>query len=112
MYKILKRRDLAENIFEMQILAPRVAKKCLPGQFVILRVDEKGERIPLTISDYDRVLGSVNIVVQVVGASTYSLSKLNVGDCICDFLNGLFGMDSRANFSGLSVKFVIWSSTC
>ena len=89
MYKILKRRDLAENIFEMQILAPRVAKKCLPGQFVILRVDEKGERIPLTISDYDRVLGSVNIVVQVVGASTYSLSKLNVGDYICDFVGPL-----------------------
>ena len=89
MYKILKRRDLSENVFEMQILAPRVANKCLPGQFVILRVDEKGERIPLTISDYDRTLGSVNIVVQTVGASTYSLSLLKEGDFVCDFVGPL-----------------------
>ena len=70
MYKILKTKLLAENIYEMQIEAPWVARKCLPGQFVILRVDEIGERIPLTISDYDRNIGSVSIVFQAVGAST------------------------------------------
>ena len=74
MYKILKKRFLAESIFEMEILAPRVAKKCQAGQFVIVRASEDGERIPLTISDFNREVGSVNVVVQVVGASSYVLS--------------------------------------
>lgn len=109
MYKILKRRNLSENVFEMQILAPRVAKKCLPGQFVILRVDELGERIPLTISDYDRELGSVNIVVQSVGASTYALGKLTEGDFVYDFV-GPLGNPSEiiANFKAFKDKKILF----
>lgn len=89
MYKILEKKKLSEVIFKMDILAPWVAKKCLPGQFVIIRVDENGERVPLTICDYDRKSGSVSIVVQVVGASTQKLSLLNKGDFICDFVGPL-----------------------
>ena len=89
MYKILGKRQLNENIVEFSIYAPWVAKKCLPGQFVIVRVDENGERIPLTISDYDRESGSVSIVVQSVGASTYKLCKLNEKDSVCDFVGPL-----------------------
>lgn len=109
MYKILTRRNLSENVFEMQILAPRVAKKCLPGQFVILRVDEKSERIPLTISDYDREVGSVNIVVQVVGASTLALSRLGEGDFVCDFV-GPLGNPSEiiANFENFKDKKILF----
>lgn len=109
MYKILTRRNLSENVFEMQILAPRVAKKCLPGQFVILRVDDKGERIPLTISDYDREVGSVNIVVQVVGASTLALSRLGEGDFVCDFV-GPLGNPSEiiANFESFKDKNILF----
>ena len=66
MYKILKAKDLAENIFLMDVEAPRVARHCEPGQFVIVKMDEKGERIPLTICDYDREKGTITIVVQVV----------------------------------------------
>ncbi len=89
MYKILRVKNLAEGIYEMQIHAPWVAKKCLPGQFVILRVDGEGERIPLTISDYDRNSGSVSIVFQIVGASTLRLSKLKEEDCVFDFVGPL-----------------------
>ena len=109
MYKILKARLLAENIYEMQIDAPWVAKKCLPGQFVILRVDEIGERIPLTISDYDRKIGSVSIVFQVVGASTLRLSRLCEGDYVYDFV-GPLGNPSEiiANFSEFKDKNIIF----
>ncbi len=89
MYKILGKRFLASNIFEMKILAPRVAKKCQAGQFVIVRAREDGERIPLTISDFNREIGSVNVVVQVVGASTYLLSLLNEGENVVDFVGPL-----------------------
>lgn len=89
MYKILKKRFLAENIFEMEILAPRVAKKCQAGQFVIVRATKDGERIPLTISDFNREIGSVNVVVQVVGASSYVLSLLNEGESVVDFVGPL-----------------------
>ena len=89
MYKILSKRQLNENIVEFSIYAPWVAKKCLPGQFVIVRTDENGERIPLTISDYDRESGSVSIVVQSVGASTYKLCKLNEQDSVHDFVGPL-----------------------
>ena len=70
MYKILKAGKLAGNIYEMVVEAPRVAKHCLPGQFIIVKVDEVGERIPLTICDYDREAGTVTIVFQPIGAST------------------------------------------
>ena len=70
MYKILKAEMLAENIYLMDVEAKRVAKSCLPGQFVIVKIDEKGERIPLTICDYDRDAGTVTIVLQTVGAQS------------------------------------------
>ena len=89
MYKILEKKVLAPSIFMMKILAPRVAKAAMPGQFIIVRVDEKGERIPLTIADYDREAGTVSIVFQTVGASTMELAKYNEGDTVMDFVGPL-----------------------
>lgn len=89
MYKILNKRQLNENVVLMDIDAPFVAKKALAGQFIILRVDEYGERIPLTIADYDREKGTVTIIFQIVGATTRLLSTLNVGDSLKDFAGPL-----------------------
>lgn len=89
MYKILKAEILAENIFLMDVEAKRVAKSCEPGQFVIVRMDEKGERIPLTICDYDREAGSVTIVFQTVGAATQKMALLKAGDAFHDFVGPL-----------------------
>lgn len=89
MYKILKAEFLASNIFLMEIEAPRVAKSCEPGQFIIAKINENGERIPLTISDYDRERGMVQIVVQVIGASTKKMSELKTGDYLEDFVGPL-----------------------
>ena len=75
MYKILKAEKLAEKIFLMDVEAPRVARSCQPGEFVIVKMDEKGERIPLTICDFDREKGTVTIVFQIVGASTLKMSE-------------------------------------
>ncbi len=80
MYKILKAEKLAERIYLMDVEAPRIAKSCQPGEFVIVKMDEKGERIPLTICDYSRETGVVTIVFQVVGASTLKMSMLREGD--------------------------------
>ncbi|MDD6339074.1 MAG: sulfide/dihydroorotate dehydrogenase-like FAD/NAD-binding protein [Butyrivibrio sp.] len=89
MYKILKAEFLAENIFLMEIEAPRVAKSCEPGQFIIAKTDEDGERIPLTISDYNRDKGTVQVVVQIIGASTKMMSELKAGDYLQDFVGPL-----------------------
>lgn len=89
MFKIVKKKQLAENIFLMDIEAPRVAKHCQPGEFVILTVDETGERIPLTICDYNRYKNTITIVFQIAGASTIKLAKLNEGDYIRDFMGPL-----------------------
>ncbi len=89
MYKILKACNLASNIFLMDVEAKRVAAACEPGQFVIVRIDERGERIPLTICDYDRQKGTVTIVVQTVGASTVRMQKLKAGDSLLDFVGPL-----------------------
>lgn len=89
MYEILEARELATNIFLMDVKAPRVAKSCLPGQFVIVKMDEKGERIPLTICDYDKEKGTVTIVFQTVGASTKQMSSLKKGDSFRDFVGPL-----------------------
>ena len=86
MYKILKKEYLANNIWLMDIEAPRVAKSCQPGQFVIVKMDEKGERIPLTVCDYDREKGTVTIVFQTVGASTTEMAKYEVGESFMDFV--------------------------
>ena len=89
MYKIIRKKELVENIYLMDIEAKRVAKSALPGQFVIVKVDEWGERIPLTICDYDREKGTVSIVFQTLGASTKKLAALNEGDEIRDFVGPL-----------------------
>ena len=89
MYKILKAKKLADKIFLMDVHAPRVASHCQPGQFVIVKMDEKGERIPLTICDYDRVAGTITIVVQEVGASTTKMGALKEGDYFRDFTGPL-----------------------
>lgn len=89
MYKILRAEMLAENIYLMDVEAKRIAKTCMPGQFVIVKMDEKGERIPLTICDYDRTSGTITIVFQTVGASTEKMSKLKVGDAFRDFTGPL-----------------------
>ena len=89
MYKILKAEKLAANIFLMDVEAPRVAKRCLPGQFVIVKMDEVGERIPLTICDYDSEKGIVTIVFQPIGASTQKMATLQAGDAFEDFVGPL-----------------------
>ena len=89
MYKILKAGKLAGNIYEMVVEAPRVAKHCLPGQFIIVKMDEVGERIPLTICDYDREAGTVTIVFQPIGASTEKFTTLKAGDYFEDFVGPL-----------------------
>ena len=76
MYPIVRREKLADKIYLMDVEAPRVAKHCQPGQFVIVKLDEKGERVPLTICDYDREAGTVTIVLQTIGASTEKMSHL------------------------------------
>lgn len=82
MNKILKKKSLNPTVTLMEIDAPEIARKAEPGQFIILRVDENGERIPLTVADFDREKGTVTIIFQVVGATTMALDKLNEGDYI------------------------------
>lgn len=89
MYRILKAEQLADKIFLMDVEAPRVARACQPGEFVIVKIDEKGERIPLTICDYNREQGTVTIVFQIVGASTLRMSGLKAGDAFQDFVGPL-----------------------
>ncbi len=89
MYQIMKAEKLADKIFLMDVHAPRVAQHCQPGQFVIVKMDEKGERIPLTICDYDREAGTITIVVQEVGASTTKMGNLKKGDYFRDFTGPL-----------------------
>ena len=89
MFKIVAKRQLAEQIFEMKIAAERVARAALPGQFVIVRANEGGERIPLTIADYDVEAGTVTIVTQTIGLSTRKICALNEGDSLADFAGPL-----------------------
>ena len=89
MYKILKAETLAAKIHLMVVHAPRVASHCQPGQFIIVKLDEKGERIPLTICDYDREEGTVTIVFQEIGVSTIKMAELKAGDAFRDFVGPL-----------------------
>lgn len=89
MFEIVTKRILSPAITEMKVRAPRVAKSALPGQFVIVRVGEHGERIPLTICDYDREEGLVTIVTQTIGKSSAKINALNAGDCFTDFAGPL-----------------------
>ena len=89
MYRIVKAEKLADKIYLMDVEAPRVARACEPGEFVIVKMDEAGERIPLTICDYDRDTGLVTIVFQIVGASTQKMASLKAGDSFRDFVGPL-----------------------
>ena len=89
MYKIREAKQLTDNIYLMNVEVPRVAKHCEPGQFIIVKIDEEGERIPLTICDYDREEGTVTIVFQVIGASTLQMAGLKAGDAFADFVGPL-----------------------
>lgn len=89
MYPIVKKEKLADKIYLMDVKAPRVAASCLPGQFIIVKIDEIGERIPLTICDYSREEGTITIVFQTVGASTERMSWMEVGDSFQDFVGPL-----------------------
>jgi len=88
-YQIVKKEALNPTVTKMVISAPLIARKAEPGQFIILRVDENGERIPLTVADYDRAAGTVTIIFQIVGATTMALNALNEGDCLQDFVGPL-----------------------
>ena len=89
MYKIVKKQPLNPTVTRMEIEAPLIAKKAKPGHFIILRVDENGERIPLTVAGYDREKGTVTIIFQIVGATTEKLNHLNEGECLHDFVGPL-----------------------
>ena len=89
MYTILQKEALNPTVTRMVIDAPLIARKAEPGQFVILRVDEAGERIPLTVADFDREKGTVTIIFQIVGATTYKLNQLSAGDSLHDFVGPL-----------------------
>ena len=104
MYKIIKKRELNPTIFLMEIEAPRTAKNCLPGQFVIVRTDEEGERIPLTICDFDRVKGTVRIVIQIAGVSSNKVCSLNEGDSLTDITGPLGKPSDFMDFTPDSLK--------
>lgn len=89
MYRIVNYKDLSEPVFEMEIEAPQIAKKAQPGQFLIVRIDENGERIPLTIADQDLEKGTVTIVVQRLGRTTEQLGKMRAGDTLIDVVGPL-----------------------
>lgn len=89
MFKILEREQLNPTVVRLVIDAPLVARKAQPGQFIILRTDADGERIPLTVADYDREAGTVTIIFQIVGATTEKLGRMAVGECLSDFVGPL-----------------------
>ena len=89
MYQIVEKRQLNDTVVLMTVAAPFIAKKAKPGQFIIFRVNEHGERIPFTIADYDREAGTITIIFQIVGRGTQELAALNQGDSILDFVGPL-----------------------
>ena len=89
MFKIVDKKVLNPTVTRIDVYAPFVAKKAQAGQFVIVRATADGERIPLTVADYDREKGTVAVIFQIVGATTYALNQLNVGDCVADFVGPL-----------------------
>ena len=89
MYRIVRKEALKPTVILYEIEAPMVAKKAQPGQFIILRTDENGERIPLTVADFDREKGTVTIIFQIVGATTEKLNHMNEGECLHDFAGPL-----------------------
>ena len=106
MFQILEKRRLNETTTLMRVHAPRVAKKAGPGQFIILRIDENGERIPLTIAGYDRESGSVTIIFQKVGKTTIHLDELNAGDSLLDFVGPLGRVSEYGDVKGKRVAVI------
>ncbi|WP_458863377.1 sulfide/dihydroorotate dehydrogenase-like FAD/NAD-binding protein [Acidaminobacterium chupaoyuni] len=106
MYKILRREQLSSNVVLMDVDAPLVAKKVLPGQFIILRVNEEGERIPLTVANYDREKGVITIIFQTVGATTMALAELKEGEYIHDFVGPLGTPSETDEFAGKTVAVI------
>ena len=104
MYQIVKKRQLNQDVVLMEVKAPYVAAKAQAGQFIIFRVDEQGERVQLTVADYDREAGTVTIIFQTVGNSTKELAELGEGDYIQDFV-GPLGIASH--FEGVKKACVI-----
>lgn len=104
MYKIVEKKEIAPNIYSMDILAPRVANSAQPGQFVIVITDESGERIPLTICDYDKEKGTVNIVIQAMGCSTKKMVSFEEGDYFKDFVGPLGKPSDYVNMDLEEVK--------
>ena len=103
MYRIVKKQVLNPTVTRMEIEAPLIAKKAEPGQFIILRVDEGGERIPLTVADFDRERGTVTIIFQIVGATTEKLNHLDEGDCLQDFVGPLGRPSETAGLKKVAV---------
>ena len=89
LYKILRKERLNDAVSLIEVEAPYIAKKAEPGQFIILRIDEEGERVPFTIADYDREKGTVTVIFQIVGMTTERLNELNEGDYLLDFVGPL-----------------------
>ncbi|MCM8804846.1 MAG: sulfide/dihydroorotate dehydrogenase-like FAD/NAD-binding protein [Candidatus Omnitrophica bacterium] len=115
MNKIIKKEEIADKIKRIEVFADLIAKKALPGQFVILRVDEKGERIPLTIAGIDKEKGAITLIFQEVGTSTTKLGLLNEGDEICDIAGPLGKPTEIENYGevciivgGVGAAFVYW----
>jgi ferredoxin--NADP+ reductase len=108
MYRILEKRVLNLSTTLMVIEAPLVARKSLAGQFIILRIDDKGERIPLTIADYDRKKGTITIIFQKVGYSTKRLDSLKEGDHLLDFVGPLERPQTLRAFKKLVLLVVVW----
>ena len=104
MFEIVKKKELNPTVTLMEIYAPKVAVKAEPGQFIILRVDEEGERIPLTVADFDRKKGTVTIIFQIVGATTRKLNMKKQGEFICDFVGPL---GRKTNTEGLKKVAVV-----
>ncbi len=104
MFKIVRKQELNPTVSLIEVEAPYIAKKAEPGQFIILRIDEKGERIPFTIADFDREKGTITVIFQIVGQSTQRLNELNEGDSIQDFV-GPLGVASK--FDGVKKVAVI-----
>ena len=108
MFPIVKKRVLNETVTLMEIEAPLVARKALPGQFIIFRIDEEGERIPLTIAGYDREKGTVTIIFQKVGYTTMKLDTLNEGDALLDFVGPLGAIPRASSARRLSAAVWAW----
>ena len=89
LYKILRKEQLNKAVSLIEVEAPYIAKKAEPGQFIILRIDEAGERVPFTIADYDRERGTITVIFQIVGMTTERLNELNEGDYLLDFVGPL-----------------------